>query len=85
VHLAYLVAEMAYLRCSFQPSSSAKYKIFVLSKGKRFEREIEAGLKTCSFQGFKIFLNLKKTTSQCQAFHYPVDLEPAFQFDWQLL
>jgi hypothetical protein len=43
VHLAYLVAEMAYLRFSFQPSSSAKYKIFVLSKGKRFEREIEAG------------------------------------------
>ena len=43
MHLAYLVAEMAYLRCSFQPSSIAKYKILVLSKGKRFEREIEAG------------------------------------------
>jgi hypothetical protein len=51
---------MAYLRCSFQPSSIAKYKIFVLSKGKRFEREIEAGAEDLLLSRIQNFLESQK-------------------------
>ena len=61
VHLAYLVAEMSYLRSSFQPSSSAKYKISSFQKANVLKGKSKPGWRLAPFK--KKFLNLKSQVS----------------------